>query len=87
MPEHSAGGSQSHGLIILQLAGGTSVPIYSSNHVPATFAVLNLPEDNVDKTVDELIKRSRFEIYNGPNLKTHGKDIFAVEASSLHCVV
>ena len=46
------------------------------HHAPASFAVLNFPVDDVDKTVDELSKRGvRFEQYNEPDLKTDAKGI------------
>ena len=70
--------SESHGLLTLHLAGGTTVLIYpKSNHVPATFTILNFPVDSVDQAVDELTKRDvRFEIYNEPNFKTDERGIF-----------
>jgi hypothetical protein len=70
--------SESHGLLRLHLAGGTTVLIYPKpNHSPATFTILNFPVDNVDKAVDELTKRGvRFEIYNQPHLKTDERGVF-----------
>ena len=70
--------SESHGLLNLRLAGGTTVLIYPKpNHVPATFTVLNFPVDSVDKAVEELTKRGvRFQIYNEPDLKTDERGIF-----------
>jgi catechol 2,3-dioxygenase-like lactoylglutathione lyase family enzyme len=70
--------SESHGLLNLHLAGGTTVLIYPKpNHVPATFTVLNFPVDSVDKAVDELTKRGvRFEIYDEPELQTDERGIF-----------
>ena len=70
--------SESHGLLTLHLAGGTTVLIYPKpNHVPATFTILNFPVDSVDQAVDELTKRDvRFEIYNEPNFKTDERGIF-----------
>jgi catechol 2,3-dioxygenase-like lactoylglutathione lyase family enzyme len=69
--------SESNGLLKLHLAGGTTVLIYPKpNHSPATFTILNFPVENVDKTVDELIKRGvRFEIYNQPDIKQDEKGI------------
>ena len=69
--------SESNGLLNLHLAGGTTVLIYPKpNHSPATFTILNFPVENVDKTVDELIKRGvRFEIYNQPDIKQDEKGI------------
>jgi len=69
--------SESHGLLTLQLAGGNKVLIYPKvNHAPATFTVLNFPVENVDESVDELVKRGvRFEIYDESDIKTDEKGI------------
>src|SRR5947208_15528622 len=69
--------SESHGLLMLHLAGGNNVFIYPKpKHVPATFTVLNFPVRDVDLAVDELAKRGvRFEIYDLPDLKTDKKGI------------
>ncbi len=69
--------SESHGLLKLHLAGGTSVLIYPKpNHAPATFTILNFPVDNIDEAVQGLVKRGvRFEIYDGPSIKTDEKGI------------
>ncbi|MGH9628766.1 MAG: VOC family protein [Bryobacteraceae bacterium] len=70
--------SESHGLLSLHLAGGTTVLIYpKANHAPATFTILNFPVESVDKAVDEITKRGiRMEIYNEPDLKTDERGIF-----------
>jgi len=50
--------SESHGLLRLHLAGGSTVLVYPKpNHSPATFTILNFPVANVDAAVDELTKR------------------------------
>jgi predicted enzyme related to lactoylglutathione lyase len=69
--------SESHGVLMLHLAGDNNVLIYPKpNHVPATFTVLNFPVNDVDQAVDELTKRGvRFEIYNTPGIKTDEKGI------------
>lgn len=69
--------TEEHGLLTLHLAGGTNVLIYpKSNHVPATFTVLNFPVNDVDRAVDELGKRGvRFERYDEPEIKTDEKGI------------
>jgi predicted enzyme related to lactoylglutathione lyase len=69
--------SESHGVLTLHLAGDNNVLIYpKSNHVPATFTVLNFPVKDVDQAVDELTKRGvRFEIYDLPDIKTDKKGI------------
>ena len=70
--------SESHGLLHLDLAGGTTVLVYPKpNHAPATFTILNFPVDNVDEAVDELTKRGvRFEIYDEGGLKTDNRGVF-----------
>jgi predicted enzyme related to lactoylglutathione lyase len=69
--------SESHGALMLHLAGGNNVLIYPKpNHVPATFTVLNFPVKDVDQAVDELTKRGvRSEIYDLPDIKTDKKGI------------
>ena len=48
-----------------------------SNHVPATFTILNFPVRNVDAAVDELSKRGvQFEKYKEGELKTDEKGVF-----------
>ena len=56
------------GLVRLNLGGGTDVLVYEkSDHVPATFTVLNFPVPDVEKAVDELVARGvRFEQYENP---------------------
>ena len=64
-------------MIILNIAGGGEIVVYAKpDHEPATFTILNFPVDNIDNTVDELIKRGvTFEQYEG-NLKTDEKGVF-----------
>ena len=66
-----------NGLLRLRIKNSNDVMIYSKpNHSPASFTVLNFPVDNVESTVEELIKKGvKFEIYNEPNLKTDEKGI------------
>ena|SRR5450755_822921 len=67
---------EEHGLLRLQLGGGTVLIYPKPNHAAATFTVLNFPVDNVEKAVDELTKRGvRFEKYNQPELKIDEKGI------------
>ncbi len=70
--------SESHGLLHLHLAGGTTVLVYpKANHAPATFTILNFPVVNVDTAVDELTKRGvRFEIYDEADIKTDDRGVF-----------
>jgi catechol 2,3-dioxygenase-like lactoylglutathione lyase family enzyme len=69
--------SESMGGINLHLAGGSQVFIYpKSDHVPATFTVLNFIVDNVEKVVDELTQKGvKFEIYDEEYIKTNEKGI------------
>lgn len=69
--------SEEHGMLTLHLANGGSVLAYPKpNHEPATFTILNFPVPDVDKTVDELVKRGvRFEQYDMSDLKTDEKGI------------
>lgn len=63
--------------IELRIPGGNNIFVYpKSDHVPATFTVLNFPVNNVDESVDDLTKRGvQFEHYEG-ELKTDQKGIF-----------
>jgi predicted enzyme related to lactoylglutathione lyase len=69
--------TEEHRLLTLHLAGGNNVLLYPKpDHVPATFTILNFPVDDVDLAVDELTRRGvRFEIYDGPEIKTDKKGI------------
>ncbi len=64
----------------LHVAGGAGIFMYhKSNHVPATFTVLNFQVDNVEQAVSELTKSGvRFEIYNEGHLKTDERGISQV---------
>lgn len=69
--------SESEEGLNLQLKGGNDVFIYPKpDHTPATFTILNFVVDDVERTVDELIKLGiRFQIYNEGQLKTDDKGI------------
>ena len=69
--------SEMDGFLNLHIGNDAKVLIYpKSNHIPATFTVLNLPVDNIEQAVDELSRRGvRFEIYNEADLKTDEKGI------------
>jgi len=69
--------SEMGGFLNLHIGNDAKVLIYpKSNHIPATFTVLNLPVDNIEQAVDELTRRGvRFEIYNEADLKTDEKGI------------
>ena len=63
--------------LALNLAGGAMVFLYPKpNHEPATFTVLNFQVDDVEKAVDELVKKGvKFEQYDMADLKTDAKGI------------
>jgi hypothetical protein len=47
-----------------------------SNHTPATFTILNFPVDNLEQTMEELVKRGvNFDIYNEGDIKTDERGI------------
>ncbi|WP_017569838.1 VOC family protein [Nocardiopsis halotolerans] len=51
-------GMEEHGLLSIDLGEGRAVLVYPKpDHRPANFTVLNLPVDDVDATVDELVRR------------------------------
>jgi predicted enzyme related to lactoylglutathione lyase len=58
---------QENGLLMLHLGGGTDVLIYpKSDHVPATYTILNFPVDDIETAVAELAGRGvAFERYEG----------------------
>ena len=70
--------SEAHGLLQLQIAGGTTILMYpKENHIPATFTILNFPVANIEQAVDELASRGvHFESYNEGDLVTDKKGIF-----------
>src|SRR5437016_10529012 len=42
--------SEEHGLLRLQISGGTDVLVYPKpHHTPASFTILNFPVDDIDK--------------------------------------
>lgn len=61
----------------LQFENGQNVFIYpKSDHQPATFTVLNLQVDDIDKAVDDITARNiKLESYEG-EMKTDEKGIF-----------
>jgi catechol 2,3-dioxygenase-like lactoylglutathione lyase family enzyme len=61
----------------IEIQRGMKVFLYpKSNHVPATFTVLNLRVNNIEESVDDLTKRGvHFEKYEG-EMKTDEKGIF-----------
>jgi hypothetical protein len=68
--------SEDNGLLTLHIAGDRDILVYPKpNHTPATFTILNFPVDDIDVTVDELIKRGvAFEHYEGMEQDEKGID-------------
>lgn len=64
------------GLLDLHIEGSSNIMIYPKpNHVAATFTILNFKVENIDSTVDELIRKGvAFEHYGG-EIKTDEKGI------------
>lgn len=63
----------------LHFANGGQAFIYpKSDHTPATFTILNIPVDNVDRAIDDLTAKGvHFEVYDEPDLKTDDRGILA----------
>src|SRR4051794_28336083 len=54
------------GLILLLGSGGRVFVYPKSNHLPATFTILNFPVEDIERAVDELTAAGvRFERYDG----------------------
>jgi catechol 2,3-dioxygenase-like lactoylglutathione lyase family enzyme len=58
---------QENGLLMLHLGGGTDVLIYpKSDHIPATYTILNFPVADIEAAVGDLAARGVvFEHYDG----------------------
>lgn len=69
--------SESMGQLVLNIAGGSRVLVYSKpNHAAATFTVLNFPVEDVAAAVEELSRRGvRFETYGAGPLETDAKGV------------
>lgn len=74
----------SEGLELL-LANGNRIFVYpKSDHVPATFTILNFEVDHLEKAVDELTRRGvHFEVYDRPGLKTNERGIFSDDSMKI----
>jgi catechol 2,3-dioxygenase-like lactoylglutathione lyase family enzyme len=76
--------SESDGLLEIHLDGKKVLVYPKSNHVPATFTILNFPVDDVERAVGELGKAGvRFEIYKEGELKTDEKGVFRGEGPKI----
>lgn len=69
--------TEKNGLLFLHIASGNKIVIYpKSDHVPATFTILNFPVADIEQAVAELARRGvRFERYNQKQLQTDEKGI------------
>ena len=68
--------SEENGMLFLHIAGSSNILVYpKSDHVPATYTILNFPVPDVEQAVDELVRRGvRFEHYAG-EMQTDAKGI------------
>ena len=66
------------GILSLHVAESNYITLYGKpNHTPATFTVLNIQVDDVEKAVEELTAKGvQFEIYIDESFKTDDKGIF-----------
>jgi len=66
--------SEENGMLQLHIAGGRDILVYPKpDHTPASFTILNVPVDDIDKAVDELAARGvRFERYDAPESDDKG---------------
>ncbi|WP_442588364.1 VOC family protein [Pedobacter sp. AW31-3R] len=73
------------GQLVLHLAGGGDVFVYGkSNHVPATFTVLNFPVDDLQEAMEALRKRGvTFILYNEDHFRTDGQGVFLGEGPKI----
>jgi catechol 2,3-dioxygenase-like lactoylglutathione lyase family enzyme len=60
------GVTDDHGALRLSIGGSKDVYVYpKSDHVPATYTILNFPVDDIDTAVDELARTGvKFEHYD-----------------------
>ena len=58
--------SEEHGMLGLSIGGGKNVLVYpKDDHMPATYTVLNVPVDDIDAAVDQLVRAGvEFERYD-----------------------
>ncbi|MFD3523364.1 VOC family protein [Streptomyces sp. NPDC058653] len=68
--------TEANGMLQLRLGSGAEVLVYPKpNHVPATFTILNFPVEDIERAVDELVRRGvSFERY--PDMETDERGIF-----------
>jgi predicted enzyme related to lactoylglutathione lyase len=66
--------SEEYGMLTLHIVGDRNVLVYPKpDHVPAAFTILNVPVEDIDKAVDQLIERGvRFQRYDGLDVDEKG---------------
>jgi catechol 2,3-dioxygenase-like lactoylglutathione lyase family enzyme len=69
--------TEDHGMLTLHLAGGRDTIVYpKSDHVPATYTILNFPVDDIEAAVDALADKGvEFQKYAGEDLATDDRGI------------
>ncbi len=68
----------------MRIAGARIFIYPKTDHIPATFTILNFPVDNIEEAMDGLLKRGvRFERYDMEGLKTDEKGIFRYKGMSI----
>ncbi len=72
------------GLLNLNMTGCKTMIYEKTNHIPATFTVLNFQVDKIETAVEALNKRGvQFEIYNNKDIKTDQKGIFREDGATI----
>lgn len=69
--------NESDGMLTLELGDGSNVLVYpKEDHEPASFTILNLPVDDVDRAIDDLTTQGvHFEIYHGNGVETDDRGV------------
>lgn len=59
--------TEENGMLTIHVAGGGDVLVYPKpDHTPASFTILNLPVEDIDRAVDQLVERGvALERYEG----------------------
>ena len=71
-------------ILTLHIAGGAEIIVYpkGSDHIPASFTILNFFVEDIDKTVKDLTAKGvKFEQYDNDYIKTDDKGVFRAAGS------
>ncbi len=71
--------SEENGMLTLEIAGDRGTLVYpkGTDHVPASFTILNFPVQDIEKAVDGLTQRGVvFDRHQGTEMETDEKGIF-----------